>query len=152
MDGLLSQIAAVRGQVDWVVVSLHWGAEYQAQPSPRQELLASQLLAGGADILWGHHPHVLQRTELIQREGMKDALVMYSLGNAVFDQPYPQDARQSALIQVTLGRQGQLEASALPFEIDPRQAKLVGLTDEGQQRVLRRMHLPLLPPLGLFSE
>jgi poly-gamma-glutamate capsule biosynthesis protein CapA/YwtB (metallophosphatase superfamily) len=76
-----------------VVVSIHWGGEYQAAPSPRQEALAEALAAAGAGLIAGHGPHVLQRVDWIG-----DTLVLYSLGNALFDQPYPADARRGAVV------------------------------------------------------
>ena len=62
--------------VDLTVVSIHWGDEYSLQPSARQEELAESLAAAGADIIFGHHPHVLQRYTKIG-----DTEVFYSLGN-----------------------------------------------------------------------
>ncbi len=46
-----------------VVVSIHWGGEYQAAPGPRQEAIAHALAGAGADVVAGHGPHVLQRME-----------------------------------------------------------------------------------------
>ncbi len=81
---------------DPVVVSLHWGGEFQAGPSARQRLLATRLADAGADLIVGHGPHVLQRIEWVS-----DTLVAYSLGNFLFDQPYPLDCRWGAILRVT---------------------------------------------------
>jgi poly-gamma-glutamate synthesis protein (capsule biosynthesis protein) len=86
--------ASVR-QAEIVIVSIHWGGEYQAAPSPRQQAIARALAEAGADVIAGHGPHVLQRMEWVG-----ETLVAYSLGNFLFDQPYPQDCRWGAILQV----------------------------------------------------
>jgi hypothetical protein len=97
--------AARRAEV--VLVSIHWGGEYQAAPSIRQQTIARALACAGADVIAGHGPHVLQRVE--QVEG---ALVAYSLGNFLFDQAYPLDCRWGAILRVAVcdGRVTAVEA------------------------------------------
>ncbi len=100
-------IAAEQGSV--IVVSIHWGGEYQAAPGPRQQAIARALADAGADVIVGHGPHTLQRTEW-----MGETLVAYSLGNFLFDQPYPLDCRWGAILRLTL-RGGQIVAvEAIP--------------------------------------
>lgn len=72
-------IRQLRRTVDWVVVHLHWGEELCQLPSPGQRALARRLAAAGADLILGHHPHVLQPMERIG-----EGLVFYSLGNCLF--------------------------------------------------------------------
>lgn len=62
--------------VDVVVVSMHWGNEYKLIPSKKQEELAQFVADAGADIIFGHHPHVLQKYDEVGK-----AKVFYSLGN-----------------------------------------------------------------------
>jgi poly-gamma-glutamate synthesis protein (capsule biosynthesis protein) len=66
---------------DHVIISFHWGIEYQHQPSSAQRRLARASIDAGADVVLGHHPHVLQGVERY-----KNGLIAYSLGNFVFDQ------------------------------------------------------------------
>ena len=70
---------------DFVVVSVHWGNEYQHQPTDRQREMAEKLFAAGADLIIGHHPHVLQPLETGQRAG-RPVAVAYSLGNFISNQ------------------------------------------------------------------
>lgn len=70
---------------DIVVVMLHFGQEYQRQPNGEQKRLVKKLLTGGADVVLGGHPHVLQPMERRKAEG-KEKFVIYSLGNFVSDQ------------------------------------------------------------------
>ena len=80
-DALLSPIiAAARPQHDLVIVFVHWGEEYADDPAPHQRRAAKALLDHGADLVVGHHPHVLQG---IERHGR--GAVAYSLGNFLFE-------------------------------------------------------------------
>lgn len=78
-------IRALRSRTDMVVVSLHWGNEYQYRPTARQRALAALFIAAGADLILGHHPHVLQPLEWVEAEGRRGA-VAYSLGNFISNQ------------------------------------------------------------------
>ncbi len=77
-------IAAAKRQADQVVVSVHWGWEYQMHPRPLELKEARALAAAGADVVVGHHPHVPGPVEEIG-----GTLVTYSLGNFVFDMRAP---------------------------------------------------------------
>lgn len=80
-DPALAQvITKAKSQVDILVVSFHFGNEYSL-PSDRQILLAHSAIDSGADIVVGHHPHVMQRIE-----EYKGKPIFYSLGNYIFDQ------------------------------------------------------------------
>jgi poly-gamma-glutamate synthesis protein (capsule biosynthesis protein) len=80
-----------------VIVSIHWGGEYQAEASARQRAVAKALAGAGARVIVGHGPHVLQPIVWVD-----DTLVAYSLGNLLFDQRYPIDCRWGAILQVRL--------------------------------------------------
>jgi poly-gamma-glutamate synthesis protein (capsule biosynthesis protein) len=77
---IAEDLARWRGQADLLVVSAHWGSMYVDYPPPRVLELAAAIAKGGADVVLGHHPHVLQGAE---RRGR--TLVLYSLGDAVFN-------------------------------------------------------------------
>ncbi|HUI11676.1 MAG TPA: CapA family protein [Bacteroidota bacterium] len=79
---LLPAIRAERESTDVVLVSFHGGVEYSPGPSARTRAFAEDVLAGGADVVLGHHPHVPYGMTL---EGGK--LAVHSLGNFVFMQP-----------------------------------------------------------------
>lgn len=73
---------ARRQGADVVVVSLHWGREYHADPTPTQRRLAGRLLASPAvDVIIGHHAHVVQ--PVARRHGK---VVAYGLGNLLSNQ------------------------------------------------------------------
>jgi len=70
---------------DIVVVSLHFGTQYQTKPNQKQKTLAKDLSEAGADIILGHHPHVLQPVTQISSKD-QNTLVAYSLGNFISGQ------------------------------------------------------------------
>lgn len=69
-----------------VIVSLHWGNEYQRIPDTFQQDLASELAAYGVDAIFGGHPHVLQPVVCLTAADGKKVPVFYSEGNFISDQ------------------------------------------------------------------
>jgi poly-gamma-glutamate synthesis protein (capsule biosynthesis protein) len=67
-----------------VVVSIHWGSELIDWPTAQQRQQAAWLIARGADVIFGNHPHVVEPPECVAGKP-----VFFSLGNHVFDQKYP---------------------------------------------------------------
>lgn len=134
-----------------VVVSIHWGAEYQGAPTSRQETLARQFAEAGADLVWGHHPHVLQRADWVNPPAGSEpaggwmegsSLVLYSLGNALFDQGGLDDTRQSALVLVTLETDGVTDVQVVPFEIDVPHSRIVEPDAETAEKIFWGLHIP----------
>ena len=77
----------------FLIVSLHWGEEYKLINSSAQQKLAHQLIEAGADLIIGHHPHVVQNIEKYQGK-----LIFYSLGNFIFDQYFSPDTQQGLAV------------------------------------------------------
>lgn len=88
--------------------------EYQSGADDLQKRIAQSLAGSGANILWGHHPHAVQETGWIG-----DTLVLYSLGNAVFDQLEPASAREGELAWVEVDRRGVRLYAGIRFKLDP---------------------------------
>jgi poly-gamma-glutamate synthesis protein (capsule biosynthesis protein) len=134
-------IRSARQAGDWVIVSIHWGMEYQGGASERQKMLAQQFAEAGAALVWGHHPHVLQPVEWVETSQGK-TLVLYSLGNALFDQGGLADTRQSALAMVTLDANGVTNLRFVPFVIDMIQSRVVAPDATTGEKILERLNLP----------
>ncbi|MFZ2149802.1 MAG: CapA family protein [Minisyncoccia bacterium] len=90
-------------QVDYLVVSFHFGEEYKGHHNARQETLAHKAVDNGAKIVIGHHPHVVQDTEVY-----KNSFIAYSLGNFVFDQSWSKATMQGMLLEIKLGKDGSM--------------------------------------------
>ncbi|SDN88558.1 poly-gamma-glutamate synthesis protein (capsule biosynthesis protein) [Psychrobacillus sp. OK028] len=80
-DRIAKEIKELKTKVDFVVVSIHWGTEYNLEANDNQKQLARSMAEAGADIVFGHHPHVIQPYELILSENGHPTHVFYSLGN-----------------------------------------------------------------------
>jgi len=78
---IVKEVKELKAKVDFVVVSMHWGAEYNLEANDSQQQLARSIADAGADIIFGHHPHVVQPYELILSESGLKTHVFYSLGN-----------------------------------------------------------------------
>ncbi|WP_260804551.1 CapA family protein [Planococcus maritimus] len=74
-------LAAARKKSDVTVLSLHFGNEYETMPTQEQLELARFAADNGADIILGHHPHVLQPPAWIDTADGRRSFVFYSLGN-----------------------------------------------------------------------
>lgn len=103
---MIEDIARAREKADVVVLSLHWGREYAREPDRAQRRLAKRLVAAGADVILGHHTHVLQPYEWIEAERRR-GVVIYSLGNFISNQsschrPYTEFG---AIFEVTFRRE-----------------------------------------------
>ncbi|MCP3740961.1 CapA family protein [Rossellomorea sp. BNER] len=82
VDQMIADIKKARKlPVDMVVMGLHWGNEYERYPTEHQKSIAKQLTEAGADLIFGHHPHVLQPIEKYKTSDGREAVVIYSLGN-----------------------------------------------------------------------
>ncbi|MBO9129769.1 CapA family protein [Bacillus sp. 165] len=66
---------------DVVIVAMHFGNEYETMPNEQQTKLSQFLADQGADIVIGHHPHVLQPPAFLTGKNGNQTFVMYSLGN-----------------------------------------------------------------------
>lgn len=65
---------------------MHFGTQYEPLPNDEQIYLADLLTNNGADVIIGHHPHVLQPVDWVSSENSHDRFVMYSLGNFLSNQ------------------------------------------------------------------
>ena len=80
------EINALRPLCDFLIVSMHWGEEYRLTPGEDQKELARFLADHNVDLIIGHHPHVLQPVETLDRPDGGKTLCFYSLGNFVSNQ------------------------------------------------------------------
>lgn len=100
------QYASARS--DFQLVYVHWGTEYSLVHNQRQREAAERFVEAGADMVVGHHPHVVQDIELI--DGVP---VFYSLGNYIFDQYDTKNTQEGLLVHLELTK-SQPRISLLP--------------------------------------
>lgn len=87
VEAITEGVSALRsaGTADFIVVTLHMGTEYTHVVTARQQELARAAVEAGATLVVGHHPHVLQPIEEYRASDGRRGLILYSLGNFVFD-------------------------------------------------------------------
>ncbi len=113
-DRATAAVAAVTDRVDAVIVSIHWGYEYQTRADPAQRDAADALLEAGADLVVGHHPHVVQDFEIDS-----GTVVAYSLGNLVFDHGW-EGTQKGLALWAFFDTAGLRAVQALPVRGGPR--------------------------------
>ena len=84
---------------DITVALMHWGVEYEISARDAERELGRALIDAGADLVVGHHPHVVQEVE---RYG--EGWIAYSLGNFVFDQDFSKETKEGLVLEVALER------------------------------------------------
>ncbi|WP_374148496.1 CapA family protein [Priestia megaterium] len=127
-------IQEAKEKANLVVVHAHWGEEYDTTPSPRQKGLAKAMADAGADIILGHHPHVLQPIDTY-----KNTVIFYSLGNFVFDQGWSA-SRESALVQYKLKKDGTARFEVTPLLIKEATPTLLSKWDAYyKEKIFKRL-------------
>jgi poly-gamma-glutamate synthesis protein (capsule biosynthesis protein) len=106
----VEDISRARQQADYVIVSFHWGTEGRSDIQPYQQTVAHRAIDAGADVIIGHHPHVLRGIERY-----KSGIVFYSLGNFTFASK-SKAAIDGAIVRLHFD-DGKREAELLPLDI-----------------------------------
>ena len=101
-------ILKLKKEADLVVVNIHWGEEYKTQFSQKQQKIARGFIDSGADVVIGHHPHVVEGVEKY-----KGKYIFYSLGNFIFDQYFSDEVKTGLAIAVNF------QKDDMSFELYP---------------------------------
>jgi hypothetical protein len=139
---LLAAVAAADKKADFVIVSLHWGTEYAPRAGQDQQKLAHQLVDSGADLILGHHPHVIEGLELY-----RDRLIAYSLGDFVWDH-YSRETGETFVLQVTIPPSGPPSFKVVPVYLDSVSGIPAPVTGDDAEAILTRL-VGLSADLGL---
>ncbi len=137
MDTLKMQEAVKKSKLDndFVIVSMHAGVEYKNIANKYQSDFAHAAIDAGAEMVIGHHPHVVQNVEKY-----KDKYIIYSLGNFIFDQMWSQNTREGMIAKFTFDESGVINTEFKPVIIyDYSQPKIV--EGEDATRILSKLQL-----------
>jgi len=107
------EIKKAKDLADIVIVSFHYGEEYFLEPVSFQVSISKTAIDSGADLIIGHHPHVIQPVEKY-----KDAYIAYSLGNFIFDQGFSEKTMEGLLLKVLIEDKEIKELIPIKFEIN----------------------------------
>ena len=113
LPDISQEIKKAKDQANLVVVSIHWGEEYTDKPTTKQQELAHLAIDNGADLIIGHHPHWVQPIEVY-----KDKLIVYSLGNFIFDQGWSEKTKFGEIGKFTFNKNSLIDYQLLPIIID----------------------------------
>lgn len=92
IDDIRYEIGELKKKTDVVVVAMHWGIEYRADPVDRQRELGHAAIDAGADLVIGNHPHWVEATEVYNGK-----LITYAHGNFVFDQTWSRETQEGVV-------------------------------------------------------
>lgn len=127
----LEDIEKYDKECDVLVVSAHWGVEETYEISSQQEELGRLFVDYGADLVIGHHPHVVQGVEYY-----KNVPIYYSVGNLLFYKLEDDLDGLSAVFEVTFDRQGVVSARVYPIFIGSYKAQLLSENSERYNHIL----------------
>lgn len=101
VENMIKAVKGANNFADIVIVSMHSGTEYEPLPNERQIRFAHAAIDAGAEMVVGHHPHVVQSIEIY-----KGKYIFYSLGNFVFDQMWSRETREGLAFAATFTKDG----------------------------------------------
>ena len=114
LDRVASAVRRAALSADVVVVLPHWGRQYTHTPEPIQSIVAQRLVAAGADLVVGGHPHWVQRAERIN-----GVPVLHSLGNFVFDMDFMTQTMEGVFLETVWRGDELVRTRLVPYRMDP---------------------------------
>lgn len=137
-------IIKVNKKADFLIVSVHWGDEYTYFPHPELKLDAHKIIDMGANLIVGHHPHVLQGYE--QYHG---GLVMYSLSNFLFSpffekngimlKKWGRKSRESIILQCDISKNKKFNYKLIPVIQKEDKPVVINPASKTRDEILRRI-------------
>jgi len=113
-DHVIADIRTAKAAgADLIIPFMHWGWENEGKPSQRQQQLARKMIDEGAALVVGGHPHVTQGVETY-----KGKLIIYSLGNFVFDGFDHPAGQRGWLLRLKLDKSGLIFWDTLAAQMD----------------------------------
>lgn len=112
-ETIISDIKIAKEKCDVLIVTFHFGTEYEYLPDKRQVELAHLVIDNGGDLVVGNHPHTIQPIEIY-----KDKVIMYAHGNFVFDQMWSEQTKQGVAGYYTFYKQKLVGVDFKPIFIE----------------------------------
>jgi poly-gamma-glutamate synthesis protein (capsule biosynthesis protein) len=114
-------------------VAIHWGEEYRDVSNKRQQTLGRALIDAGADVIIGHHPHVVEEIELYRGKP-----IFYSLGNFIFDQYFSKETQEGLAVKISVGDK-KAAYELIPVDLHKSQPKR--MSSDAEEKWLEELSL-----------
>lgn len=134
-ERLKQQTNEAKANSDFVILNLHWGVEYENYPEQEQIDLAHSLIDSGADIIIGHHPHVLQGIEYY-----KKGIIFYSVGNFNF-LISSNNTTQTAVFEINLDQGNIISSRMYPVKINSCKANLLSKNSDTYKEIINNINI-----------
>jgi len=141
-EKMASAVAEAKERADFVIVSMHAGTEYVAAPNRVQTDFARAAVDAGADLVLGHHPHVVESAEVY-----KGKYIFYSLGNFIFDQMWSYQTQRGLALKAFFNKQGVSKIELIPVLIENYAKPKILAADQGAD-ILARLGLDMGERVG----
>jgi len=112
---IMGLIKKLKNKVDAIIVTPHWGKQYDHKPNASQKHFAKQMLNAGATVILGTHPHVLQPMKMFMTKDGRKTFIAYSLGNFVSNQGTPNNRASVVLLLQLAEVQGRLQVCSMRY-------------------------------------
>lgn len=136
-DDLEPLLDRAEKEADYTIVNIHWGQEYKLLSNTHQKNLAYYMIDQGADLIIGHHPHVVQEIEIYNNRP-----IYYSLGNFIFDQYFSDDTQQGIGVEILFMEDS---FSVRPHAFASRASKVRLMENENSDVFLKRIYENVSP-------
>lgn len=113
IEEVKEKVKEARENADILIVSFHSGTEYETAPDAFQTYFYRSIIDSGADLLIGHHPHVIQPIEEYNGKW-----IAYSLGNFVFDQGFSVETMEGMLLKVSINNKKIESVDSVKFSMN----------------------------------
>lgn len=130
-----TDIINAKTEAELVIISMHSGTEYTPNPNQKQIDFARAAIDSGADLVLGHHPHVVQAIE-----DYKGKKIFYSLGNFIFDQAWSKETQEGLMVKLTFANTSITNTELMPIKIENWcQPRLLESTEPAYGNILDRI-------------
>jgi len=135
LEKMTQSVKEAKEKADFVIVSIHSGFEYTVEPNQSQKDFAHVAIDAGAEMVIGHHPHVVQKAEIYNGK-----YIFYSFGNFIFDQMWSQETKEGLMIKASFNKKGVKKIEFLPILIEDFSQPRI-LENQSADKILNRLDL-----------
>jgi poly-gamma-glutamate synthesis protein (capsule biosynthesis protein) len=128
IERIKNAVKKAKTEADIVIVELHWGVEYQAEPIQSQINVAHAAIDSGADLIIGTHPHVVEGMETYN-----NVPIFYSLGNFIFDQEWSTETKQGIVAETYFYGKKLVSTPVTPYQIEDYNQPHMATVDQAKQ-------------------